>query len=172
MSKCLRTLIAFSVALALPAARAQTPSSPNLMLGGSQQDTTQSCANGDVSACESLAPSSSTNGLSGEGSTGSSSSFGFPSINPGSPNTPTSVYRDDADGMNRAEWLRQQRLQLQKVNKPQPLSEFQMLRSRLNRPYCAGLWGRSVYECARHVRAGAAASRNSGLCNSPGRRGC
>ena len=127
MSKCLRTLIAFSVALALPAARAQTPSSPNLMPGGSQQDTTQSCANGDVSACQSLAPSSSTNGLSGEGSTGSSSSFGFPSINPGSPNAPTSVYRDDADGMNRAEWLRQQRLQLQKVNKPQPLSEFQML---------------------------------------------
>jgi protein involved in polysaccharide export with SLBB domain len=48
-------------------------------------------------------------------------------MNPGSPNAPMSVYRDDADGMNRAEGLRQQRSQLQNVNKPQPLSEFQML---------------------------------------------
>jgi protein involved in polysaccharide export with SLBB domain len=48
-------------------------------------------------------------------------------MNPGSPNAPASIYRDDAEGMNRAEWLRQQRSQLQNVNKPQPLSEFQML---------------------------------------------
>jgi len=53
--------------------------------------------------------------------------MGFPNMNPGSPNVPMSVYRDDADRMNRAEGLRQQRSQLQNVNKPQPLSEFQML---------------------------------------------
>jgi len=84
---------------------------------------------GDVSACQSLTPSSSTptNGLSGEGSTGSSSPLGFPNMNPGSPNAPMSVYRDDADGMNRTAGLRQQRSQLQNVNKPRPLSEFQML---------------------------------------------
>jgi protein involved in polysaccharide export with SLBB domain len=48
-------------------------------------------------------------------------------MNPGSPNAPMSVYRDDADGMNRTEWQRQQRSQPQPVNKPQPLSEFQIL---------------------------------------------
>ncbi|MGA9588092.1 MAG: SLBB domain-containing protein [Terracidiphilus sp.] len=72
-------------------------------------------------------PSTSTNGLSGDGMTGSSSSMGFSNLNPGSPNAPMSVYRDDAGGMNRADGFRQQRSQLQIANKPQPLSEFQML---------------------------------------------
>ncbi len=129
MSKCLRILIAFSVALSLTAARGQSSTNPNLTPGGSQQQdtTTQNCAEGDVSACQSLTPSTSTNGLSGDGSTGSSSPWGFPNMNPGSPNAPMSVYRDDADGMNRTEGLRQQRSQLQNISKPQPLSEFQML---------------------------------------------
>jgi protein involved in polysaccharide export with SLBB domain len=46
-------------------------------------------------------------------------------MNPGSPNAPMSVYRDDAGGMNRMESpLRQRPAQ---APKPQPLTEFQML---------------------------------------------
>jgi protein involved in polysaccharide export with SLBB domain len=125
--KCLRILIAFSVALSLTAASAQTQTNPNLTPGSSQDSTMQNCANGDVSACQYLTPSTSTTGMPGGGSAGSSSAFGFPNTNPGSPNAPMSVYRDDADGINSADWARQQRSQLQYVNKPQPLSEFQML---------------------------------------------
>src|ERR1700739_3051681 len=104
ISKCLRILIAFSVALSLTAARAQAPT-PDGMPGSSmqQQDTNaQNCANGDVSACKSMTPSTSTTGLPGEGGVGSSSSssFAFPNVNPGSPNAPMSVYRDDAGGLN------------------------------------------------------------------------
>jgi protein involved in polysaccharide export with SLBB domain len=43
---------------------------------------------------------------------------------PGSPNTPTSVYRDDADGTDRTAGLRQQRNQ---PAKPHSLTEFQMM---------------------------------------------
>jgi protein involved in polysaccharide export with SLBB domain len=127
--KCLRILISFSVALSLTAASAQTQTNPTSTPGSSQQDMgLQNCANGDVSACQSVTPSTSTGGLQGDGSTaGSSSGFGFPNMNPGSPNAPMSVYRDDADGMNRTEWQRLQRSQPQPVNKPQPLSEFQIL---------------------------------------------
>src|SRR5580704_1136741 len=47
-SKCLRVLIALSVAPSLTAARAQTPI-PDVTPGSTQQDTTtQNCANGDV----------------------------------------------------------------------------------------------------------------------------
>jgi protein involved in polysaccharide export with SLBB domain len=127
----LRILILFSVALSITAGNAQTQTNPNPTPGGSPQDMSlQNCANGDVSACQELTPStssSSQSGLSSGGSTGSSSAWGFPSTNPGSPNAPMSVYRDDAEGMNRTELPRQQRSQLQYANKPQPLSEFQML---------------------------------------------
>ena len=53
------------------------------------------------------------------------SSGSFPSLNPGSANTPMSVYRDDADGIDRTAGLRQQRSN--QPNKPQTLTEFQML---------------------------------------------
>jgi protein involved in polysaccharide export with SLBB domain len=46
-------------------------------------------------------------------------------MNPGSPNAPMSVYRDNADGMDRTAGLRQQRNA--QPNKPQSLTEFQML---------------------------------------------
>jgi hypothetical protein len=89
-------------------------------------------------------------------------------MNPGSPNVPTSVYRDDADGLNRMEGLRRQRSQLQYSNRPQPLSEFQML--------MAGSVGRIVptYGADLFVELpdtfGAAPSRNFGLFDWPWRR--
>jgi polysaccharide export outer membrane protein len=46
-------------------------------------------------------------------------------MNPGSPNAPMSVYRDDSDGMDRTAGLRQQRNT--QPGKPQSLTEFQML---------------------------------------------
>ncbi len=124
ISKCLRILIVFSVALSLIAAKAQTQS-PSQNPSGSQMpdSTTSNCENGDVSACQSLAPSTS-NTTTGSGGVGSSS-WAFPNMSPGSPNTPMSVYRDDVDGMDRAAGLRQQRNA--QPNKPQPLTEFQML---------------------------------------------
>jgi hypothetical protein len=112
--------------LSLTAARAQTPI-PDVTPGSTQQDTTtQNCANGDVSACQSLTPSTSTsttttNGLSGGGA---GSSLAFPSMTPGAPNAPMSVYRDDADGGDRTAGLRQR---TPVSIKPQPLTEFQML---------------------------------------------
>ena len=98
------------------------------MPGSGQQDTNaQNCANGDVSACQSMTPSTSTNGstngLPGEGGVGSS--WAFPNANPGSPNAPMSVYRDDAGGMNRMESQLRPRSPL--PIKPQSLTEFQML---------------------------------------------
>lgn len=119
MSKYLWVLIVFAVALSPSRARAQTepstqsPSSP-------QQDTTQNCANGDLSGCQTTTPS--TQGLSGEGATGSTGAF--PTINPGAPNAPMSVYRDDTDGMDRTAGLRQRP---STPAKPQSLTEFQML---------------------------------------------
>lgn len=46
-------------------------------------------------------------------------------MNPGSPNTPMSVYRDDADGMDRTAGLRQQRNT--QPTKPHSLTEFQVM---------------------------------------------
>ena len=118
-SKYLWVLMVFAVALPPSRARAQTepstqsPSSP-------QQDTTQNCANGDLSACQTTTPS--TQGLPGEGATGSTGVF--PTINPGAPNAPMSVYRDDTDGMDRTAGLRQRP---STPAKPQSLTEFQML---------------------------------------------
>jgi protein involved in polysaccharide export with SLBB domain len=119
LSKYLWVLIVFAVALSPSRARAQTepstqsPSSP-------QQDTTQNCANGDLSACQTTTPS--TQGLPGEGVTGSTGAF--PTINPGAPNAPMSVYRDDTDGMDRTAGLRQRPSM---PVKPQSLTEFQIL---------------------------------------------
>ncbi len=123
ISKCLRILIAFSVALSLTAARAQTQTSPLPQSGSQQQDpNTSNCESGDVSACQSLTPSTSTT-LSGDGGTGTSG-WAFPSSNPGLPNAPMSIYRDDADGINRTAGLRQRAPQ---PIKPQTLTEFQTL---------------------------------------------
>ncbi len=123
LSKFLKVLIVFVVAVSLIAARAQTEPSSQSPSGGSQQDSAANCANGDVSACQSMMPS--TQGLSGSGDGSSSSSWAFPSSTPGMPNAPMSVYRDDADGINRTANQRQQRLST--PVKPQPLTEFQML---------------------------------------------
>ena len=118
LSKCLRVLIALSVAITLGPARAQIePSSQNP--GGSQQDTTSACANGDLSACQ-ITPTV-------QGSTpdaGGSSSWSFPAINAGTPNAPISVYRDDAAGLDHSADLRQHP---STPARPQSLTEFQML---------------------------------------------
>jgi len=118
LSKCLRVLIAFSVAITLSRARAQIePSSQNP--GSSQQNPASACANGDLSACQSTP---SEQGLPGE--EGSSFPWGFPAVNAGTPNAPRSVYRDDADGIDRPQVLRQNP---STPAKPQSLTEFQML---------------------------------------------
>ncbi|HEY2470122.1 MAG TPA: SLBB domain-containing protein [Terracidiphilus sp.] len=114
----LRVLIAFSVALTLNSARAQTePSSQNP--AGSQQDTSATCASGDISACQNT---QSTQGSSGETGT---SQWGFPAINAGTPNAPMSVYRDDADSIDRKNESRQHPTTA--PPKPRSLTEFQML---------------------------------------------
>jgi protein involved in polysaccharide export with SLBB domain len=120
-SKCLRVSIVFSVALSLTAARAQTePSAGNP--GSPQQGSTGSnCANGDLSACASTSPSAEST-PSGDGGVGSF--WSFPSMNPGAPNAPMSIYRDDADGIDRTAGLRQRSAGPVKT---QPLTEFQML---------------------------------------------
>lgn len=119
LSKCLCVLIAFSVALSLSGARAQTEPSP-LNPGGAQQDTTSACASGDLSACQATSPSTQSSSGGGDivGSSGA-----FPSINPGTPNAPLSVYRDDADGTDTT-GLRQHP---STPPRPQSLTEFQML---------------------------------------------
>jgi protein involved in polysaccharide export with SLBB domain len=90
--------------------------------GGSQPDSTSSsCANGDVSACGNTSPSAQQ---TFPGDAGAGSSWSFPSMNPGSPNAPMSVYRDEGDGMDRAREPRQRSLG---PVKPRPLTEFQML---------------------------------------------
>lgn len=106
--KCSRLLIAFSVALFLTAVRAQTE--PPI------------CAHGDLSACGSTSPSVEPT-PSGDGGVGSSSRS-LPNMIPGAPNAPMSVYRDDADGIDRTAGIRQHPAGLFKT---QPLIEFQML---------------------------------------------
>lgn len=118
LSKCLWVLIAFSVAIPLSPARAQTEPSSQNPSGTSPQDTTSACANGDLSACQGTSP---TQGTSGD--TGLGSSLGVPSVSPPGPNAPTSVYRDDS-GVDHANEVRQHPTT---PTKPQSLTEFQML---------------------------------------------
>jgi polysaccharide export outer membrane protein len=102
---------------------AQTEQSP-LGSGQTQQNTTNSnCANGDLAACELNVPTMPGQGGDGLGGAGSSLG-GYPSMNPGTPTSPMTVYRDDAEGLNRS--TAQQRRQ-QGPLKPQTLTEFQML---------------------------------------------
>ena len=118
LSKCLRVLIVFSVALTLSLARAQTvPSSQSP--GGSQQDTTTACASGDITACQN---SQATQGTSGD--TGSSSSWAFPPTNAGGPNAPMAVYSDNAGDINRTNEGSQHPAT---PARPRTLTEFQML---------------------------------------------
>src|SRR5579872_694434 len=114
-SKHLQILIVVSVALgfSLIPANAQTePSSLNP--SGAQRDTNSSnCANGDLASCQLTEPSlpgQTTDG--GFGGTG-----GYPTINPGLPTQPMSVYRDDA-GMDHRAPLQQHR---SSASKPQTL---------------------------------------------------
>src|ERR1700760_2178474 len=104
VSTCLRILLVFSVALSSTAARAQTEP-PVVNPGSPQQGSTSSnCANGDLSACGPTSPSADSTS-SGEGGLGSS--WSLPNMSPGAPNAPMSVYRDDADGIDRTPALRQ-----------------------------------------------------------------
>ncbi|MGA8090673.1 MAG: SLBB domain-containing protein [Terracidiphilus sp.] len=90
--------------------------------GSTQQGSTSSnCANGDLSACVSMSPSVEST-PSADGGVGTS--WSFPTMNPGAPTAPMSVYRDDADGIDRTAGLRQHP---SGPVKPQPLTEFQML---------------------------------------------
>jgi protein involved in polysaccharide export with SLBB domain len=105
---------------AITAARAQTdPSSLNP--GGAQQDSNSAnCANGDLAACQLTTPL--MPGQSGDG--GGSSSWTFPNMNSGAPTSPMTVYRDDAEGLNRTNAQRQH---LSGPVKPPSLTECQML---------------------------------------------
>lgn len=107
VSKCLRLLISFSVALFLNAARAQTE--------------LPVCARGDLSASGMASLST----PSCEESVGSSSWL-FPNMSPGAPKAPMSAYRDDWDGINPTARLRQCPAGL---FRRQPLTGFQMLRA-------------------------------------------
>ena len=102
---------------AITAARAQTEPS-SLPPSGAQQDT--NCANGDLAACQLSTPS--MPGQTGDG--GGGSSWAFPNMNSGAPTSPMTVYRDDAEGLNRTN---PQRQRLPRPLKPQSLTEFQML---------------------------------------------
>jgi polysaccharide export outer membrane protein len=100
---------------------AQTEPSP-LSPSGSQQNTNSgNCAGGDLAACDLNVPT-----LPGQGGDASGgSSFGnYPNLSPGTPTSPMTVYRDDAEGMNRTS---QQKQHPSGPIKPQPLTEFQML---------------------------------------------
>ena len=123
MGKYLRMLIVFSVALTLATARAQIePSTLNPSETQQQDTTTAKCSNGDVAACQSMNPSNSS--LPGQTGGGVGSSWGFPSTTPGMPVSPMTVYRDNADGIDRVATFRQRTLA---PAKPKPLTEFQML---------------------------------------------
>ncbi len=122
IGKTLRTLIVFSVALSLSAARAQSTQSPLNPSGTGSDSSTSGCSlsSADMSGCQSTTPPSS-------GQTedmGGGAQWSYPNINAGNPNSQSFVYHDDADGLNRSpEMRRQQRLTTQS----EPLTEFQML---------------------------------------------
>lgn len=116
LGKCLRLLIAFSVALTLTQAGAQME--PSGQSPGSAQDSSSACANGDLSACQS-APSSQNTQNEGVGG-----SLSYPSVTPAGPNAPAPVYRDDAGGFDRTAGMHQQS---SAPLKPQTLTEFQIL---------------------------------------------
>jgi protein involved in polysaccharide export with SLBB domain len=118
---CLRTLIVFSVALNLIAARAQIDPSFQSQ-NGTQQQTTANCANGDLSACQSSTP-----GLPAQaGGEGLGPYPGYPGMSSGTPGAPSpmTVYRDNPYGQDRLESLRQHAMA---ASKRVPLTEFQML---------------------------------------------
>lgn len=121
---CLAPYIGMTVLaiLGVVGAAAQTEQSP-LSPGVPQQNGTSSsnCANGDLAACELNVPT-----MPGQGSDVGGGSLGgaYPTIAPGTPTSPMTVYRDDAEGLNRNLPQRQYR---NAPIKPQPLTEFQML---------------------------------------------
>ena len=120
LRKCLRVWIAFSVAITLSQARAQTEPSSQNPAGSSQQDSTAACASGDITACQ----STQTTPQGSSADTGGGSSLTIPPINAPGPNAPTSVYRDNADGIDHTSELRPHPAT---PARPQSLTEFQML---------------------------------------------
>jgi protein involved in polysaccharide export with SLBB domain len=111
---------AFQICINSPAT-AQTEQSP-LSSGSTLQNTNSSnCANGDLAACELNVPT--MPGQGGDGIGGSSLGM-YPGMTPGAPTSPMTVYRDDAEGLNRT--TTQKQLPTGPI-KPQTLTEFQML---------------------------------------------
>lgn len=103
---------------ALTSAAAQTEPS-TLNPNNSQQNTNSSaCANGDLAACQLTTPT--LPGQTEDGVAGTSAIN--PVTNPGTPNQPMTVYRDNA-GLERNPIERQHTI----ATKPGPLTEFQML---------------------------------------------
>jgi len=101
-------------------ARAQSETSSQSP-GGAQQNTNSvNCANGDLAACDVNVPLMPGQSIDGIGN----SPWVSPNVNAGSPTSPMSVYRDDAEGMNRSTTQRQHP---SGPMKPQALTEFQML---------------------------------------------
>lgn len=120
--KCLRLLIAFTVAMFLTGARAQTEIAVGSAGSTRQGSTSSSCADGEFSVCGAPSTVESHATPFGDGSVGSSSRS-CPKMSPGAPNAPMSVCRDDADGLDRTTGFRQG---LVGPIKTQPLTEFQI----------------------------------------------
>ncbi len=125
--KYLQILVAFSVALTLAAARAQIAPSTVNPSGLPQQDTIDAnCASGDLSDCQQM-NSINPSVQSQSGGTGAGSSWNYPSLSSGTPGSPMSVYRDNAEGygVDRTDRMLVPRQRV--PTKPLPLTEFQML---------------------------------------------
>ena len=124
MSKNLKPLIAFLVALSAAPLCAQSVQSPANSNAGDQQTGSSNCSLGvDVPGCQ----SSVTQETNQSYDPGSALQWAIPSMTGGSQNNPyQSVYRDDGEGINRASEYRQQQRPLVPA-KPQALTEFQIL---------------------------------------------
>jgi len=126
-SKYLQILVAFSVALTLAAARAQIAPSTVNPSGLPQQDTIDpDCASGVLSDCQQM-NSINPSVQSQSGGTAAGSSWNYPSLSSGTPGSPMSVYRDNAEGygVDRTDRMLVPRQRV--PTKPLPLTEFQML---------------------------------------------
>ncbi len=125
MSKNLGFLIAFFVAISAVRVCAQTTQSPLNPNGEGVGSTNSNCslaAGGDSTGCQST--ENPTQGQPVDTGAGGVSPWSFPSTAVGAPNTPSSVYRDDANALNRDTDSRQHPLI---PYRPQSLTEFQIL---------------------------------------------
>lgn len=120
MSKNLSSLFAFSVALSAASVCAQSTRSPFSPGNNGPDNSTSGCstADGEMAGCQNSA-------TQGQGQFYDLGPLSSPGTSLGNPNNiSSSVYRDDADGLNRSNESRQHPLI---PSKPQSLTEFQIL---------------------------------------------